>query len=90
MSSRKAEATRKRRQKTNTRRFVQRLKERSYERRTGERLPHYLLHWHHRDPSEKYKKISQLYSRSIPRILEELKKCTAMPWWEHLGGHGHF
>ena len=52
------------------------------------------LHWHHRNPKTKFKKICRLTNRSPKRIAEELIGCDVVLDVEHRriherGNHGY-
>lgn len=86
---RKAERERKAKRKAENLPMVRRLKQKKYFKRRRKWLPPHLLHWHHRDPSSKYRKVCHLMTRSKETINKELKKCTVLDQWEHRKLHGH-
>lgn len=46
------------------------------------------LHWHHRDPGKKTRKVCHLVTRSWARIMQELANCEVLDREEHLSLHG--
>jgi DNA-binding transcriptional MerR regulator len=88
-STRPRETARKNRRRYENRRKLQRLKQKLYFRKHGIWIDDpRKLHWHHKDPHSKYKKISHLVTRSWDRILKELKKCDVVHELEHRALHG--
>lgn len=85
---RAAERRRKAKRKARNLPLLRRLKQILYYRRTGRWLPPMLLHWHHKDPNSKYRKVCHLATRSRETINRELAKCEVLDQWEHRKLHG--
>lgn len=68
--------------------FLRRMKQILYYQRTGKWEHDYeKLHWHHKDPSKKTRKIAHLVTRSEKRIAQELRNCIVLHVKEHLELH---
>jgi hypothetical protein len=85
---RESERKRKKARKAHMVPFLRRLKQRMYYERTGrwERNPK-KLHWHHKDPTLKTRKLCHLTTRSMARVLQELENCVVLHEIEHLALH---
>lgn len=57
-----------------------RLKESSPCKRCGERYPHYVMDYHHRDRETKSFKLSRVLSHTMAwsKVLEEIAKCDLL------------
>ena len=86
---REKERLRKKARKLFMRPFLQNMKQVLYFQRTG-RWEHNAekLHWHHKDPALKTRKLSHLTTRSMRRVAEELRNCEVLHEVEHLALHG--
>lgn len=86
---RRREAARKARKRKENRLRLRLLKQWLYFQRTGrwERDPT-LLHWHHKDPRLKTRKVCHLVTRSWARIMQEIELCVVLDRDEHLALHG--
>jgi len=86
---RKREAARKARKRQENRERLRLMKQWKYFQRTGvwEWDPT-RLHWHHRDPKKKTRKVCHLVTRSWWRIMQELEHCVVLDEHEHLDLHG--
>jgi phosphoribosylaminoimidazole carboxylase (NCAIR synthetase) len=82
------ENARKKLRKAEMRPFLQRMKQMMYFQRTG-RWIHDAekLHWHHKDASQKTRKLAHLTTRSEQRIAKELRNCVVLHVKEHLALH---
>lgn len=89
LSTRLRENARKKQRREQNRSRLQLYKQQLYFRQHGVWIADpRILHWHHVDPDAKYRKISQLVTRSWGRILLELRKCTVLHEREHRALHG--
>jgi hypothetical protein len=86
---RKRESARKARKRKENRERLRLMKQWRYFRRTGrwEWDPTH-LHWHHRDPGMKTRKVCHLVTRSWKRIMQEIEHCVVLDREEHLDLHG--
>ena len=68
--------------------LMQQMKQILYFQQTGywESNPQ-KLDWHHRDPTQKTRKISKMYDRSPQTIAEELAKCVLFHQSHHRALH---
>lgn len=83
------EAKRKARKRKENRRRLRLMKQWRYYMRTGRwEWDPTRLHWHHRYPDKKTRKVCHLVTRSWPRILQEISHCTVLDEAEHLALHG--
>lgn len=82
--SRHNENERKRRRRAVHRPAMQFLKQFLYYKATGVWVDDpTTLHWHHRDPLKKFRKLCRLSARSPKRIADELLKCEVVSESEH-------
>jgi phosphoribosylaminoimidazole carboxylase (NCAIR synthetase) len=85
---RKRENERKKARKAVNLPFLRRMKQILYFQRTGRwEYDYEKLHWHHKDPAKKTRKIAHLVTRSERRIAEELRNCIVLHVKEHLALH---
>jgi hypothetical protein len=86
---RKHEAARKAHKREENRERLRLLKQWLYFQRTGrwEWNPT-RLHWHHRNPKLKTRKVCHLVTRSWGRIMQEIEHCVVLDREEHLALHG--
>ena len=82
------ERARKKLRRAEMRPFLQRMKQMLYFQRTGKWVyDAEQLHWHHKDPSKKTRKLAHLITRSEQRIAQELRNCEVLHVKEHLALH---
>lgn len=85
---RQKEAARKRDRKAKMRPFLQQMKQVLYHQRTGKwEFDVEKLHWHHKYPELKTRKLAHLTTRSLLRVAEELRHCEVLHVKEHLKLH---
>lgn len=86
---REREAARKARKREENRERLRLLKQWYYFERTGRwEWDPTRLHWHHKDPRLKTRKVCHLVTRSWQRILHEIDHCVVLDREEHLSLHG--
>ena len=86
---RKREVARKARKRKENRERLRLLKQWRYFQRTGHwEWDPTRLHWHHRDPGKKTRKVCHLVTRSWKRIMQEIEYCVVLDREEHLDVHG--
>jgi hypothetical protein len=82
------ERARKKLRRAEMRPFLQRMKQMLYFQRTGKWIHDAeKLHWHHKDPTQKTRKLCHLITRSEQRIAQELRTCIVLHVKEHLALH---
>ena len=86
---RRREAARKARKREENRERLRLMKQTRYFQRTGRWVSDPTrLHWHHKDPRLKTRKVCHLVTRSWERILQEIDHCVVLDREEHLNLHG--
>lgn len=86
---RQREAARKARKRKENRERLRLMKQWRYFQRTGRwEWDPTQLHWHHKDPRKKTRKVCHLVTRSWNRIMEEIEHCAVLDQEEHLKLHG--